>query len=139
LEDRDAGVISKCDWVSVFVRGTLAAAITSRESVLDSLHDAATAGLAGVVQSKLDTIRANGHVKVPVQFRVLSRTSTEWLELRELLAHEDACTELGDPQVPEKATALATWRALSDVTLAKSNLDSNLTAIKSAWTIATGG
>jgi len=120
-------------------KSALSTAVANRIAVMDSLHDAATASLAGVVQAKLDTIRANDRVKVPMQFRVLSKTSTEWLELRELLAHEDACTELGDPQVPEKATALAAWRALSHVALAKSNMDSNLTAIKSGWTAVTGG
>jgi hypothetical protein len=115
----------------------LDAAVAARESVMDDLHDAATASLSTAVQAKLDQLRANGSVKVPTQFRVLSKTSTEWLELRELLAHEDACAELGDDQVPAKAAALAAWRALADVAAAKSNLDSNLSAVQAAWDTAT--
>ena len=114
----------------------LAAAASARDAVLDALFDAATTDVTAAQKATLGTIRGNRRWKLATELLVIDRTDEVWIELRDLLQHERTCQKLGWDVDSACAARLATLRAQSNVATAKTNLDTHLAAVRTAWEAA---
>lgn len=115
----------------------LATATSQRQAALDAIFNAATEGLTSPQRTALSTLRANRALsEASLEFLAVERSQSEWLQLRECLANERIAVELSDTLDQEMQAQLATWRAVSAVATAKSNLDTNLSSVISAWNAA---
>ena len=115
----------------------LAAAETAQATALTALFTAGKADLSGGVQTILGTLRSNLGQDAPTEFGTITRTDEEWLRLKRLLAHERVCAKTGDTPDSEAVAELAELRSNETVALAKTNLQTNLVTVKTAWNTAT--
>lgn len=117
----------------------LSNAEAARTAVLDGLFTDATAVLSQPKAATLSTIRSNRDQELSIEFLVKSREHTEWHALRKALSNERICATIGDEPDQAMQTALATWRADEKCAAAKTAVDTNGDAVKSAWDSAVGG
>lgn len=117
----------------------LTSADASRAHVLDGWFHAATTNLAAGKVTALSTIQANASWKLPTQYLVKDRDQAEWVAIRKALNNERICAKYEDEPNSDMQAALSSWRADANVAAAKSALDTNLSAVQSAWDSATGG
>jgi len=128
----NASAQEKADYQSA--KTALAQAVTSRQAVLDALFAAGITDLSAPKQATLTQLRANNtRSGFPVELLVVSRTDTDWIDLREALQHEKVCIKDGETIHPTVSAQLAAWRSASAVANAKANLDSSLVAVMAAW------
>lgn len=66
---------------------SLATAEAARKGVLDGVFQTLSAELSQGQRASLTQLRANERWRVPVQYRVVERSQSGWVRLRELLAH----------------------------------------------------
>jgi hypothetical protein len=122
---------------------SLATAIAQRQGALDQVFNGSTSNLPTSKRSVLAQMRANSSLdyarELPLEFLVVDRTQAEWVSVRNALANERLAAKYPDLLSEAAQTSLFTWRANSTVAMAKNYLDSNLTAITTAWNTATGG
>lgn len=111
---------------------------SARQVVLDALFDAGVADLSTDEVDCLETIRDNAGQTAPIEYRVVTRTESEWLDLDEALANESIAAEYGETPAAECVTHVATVRSDSDVSAAMTACDTNLSAVRTAWDAATG-
>lgn len=106
------------------------------DAALTSLYEAATGVLSEATTSRLTTMRSNLDRGVPVQFTVRSfeEGGDEWVALRAALNDERCSAQSGLDSDTACQALLSTWRSNEAVATAKSNLDTNLAAIQTAWT-----
>lgn len=117
----------------------LATATSQRATVLDGYFTAATAGLSSEQRTLLSNLRSNRAWNLPLEFMVVNREQAEWVALRDALANERISAKLGESPDQTAQASLTTWRAVSAVSTAKSNLDSNRATVRAAWNTAVGG
>lgn len=117
----------------------LATAITDRDAALDALCQAGLDELPTAEADLLETICLNRSWGLPTEFLVKDRTEAQWVALREALADERISDEYGESPASASSTLLSTERADADVAAAKTDLDTNLTSIQSAWDSAVAG
>ena len=108
-------------------------AVAARQAVIDAIHQAGVADLSESQRAKLVSIQSNQEWETPMEFTVINRTQTQWVQLREALAHERIALERNQSVDPAIATLLSQLRADSAVSTAKANLQANSTAINTAW------
>lgn len=90
-------------------------------------------GLSPVQQNAFDTLRANRTWEVPVQYKVVSRTESEWIALREALANARIAAQGQGEADQASAQRIADADALPAVSAARNALDAQLRAFKTAW------
>jgi hypothetical protein len=99
---------------------------------LQGVFDAATSGLSPQVVNALVTIRNNRAWNVPVEYKLVSRSESQWIELREALAAQRIALRENRP-VPDAAQAVIAQADSQSATIAaKDRLVQNLAAIKNA-------
>lgn len=117
----------------------LATATSQRQSVLDGYFTAAIAGLSSDQRTQITRLRANRSWNLPLEFLVVNREQAEWVAVRDALANERISAKLGESPDESAQASLTTWRAVSAVSTAKSNLDANRATVRAAWNTAVGG
>lgn len=117
--------------------GEFDAAEGARKQVLEALFTAGTVVLSTDQVAALSRIRVNQAAwNVPLQYLVVDRTQEEWVHVRAALANERISAKDGEDPDAEDQSYLAEVRADSAVAAAKTSLDTNLGAVKSAWEAA---
>ena len=111
----------------------LQTAEADRQTALDTFFTAATTGLTATQVADLQTLAANRDWEVLPEFKVVNRTEQEWVDLRKALDNERVSAKLGTTPSASQQALLASLRANSKVSLASTNLSTNLTAVSSAW------
>lgn len=111
----------------------LATAEAQREAYLAATFNAATVSLNGGVVDSIETIIANRNRKLPVQYLTADRTDAQWVALRDALANLRICDQLDETPHAGCSTLVTTTNAEGAVSTAKSNLDTNLAAVTTAF------
>lgn len=112
-------------------------AATARQTIIDGLFDAGTKSLSAQTITKLRTIRTNKAAwDFPTEFLIVDRTQSEWVQLRDALANEKVSAKYEDNLDQALASQLATWRAVSAVSTAKTGLNTNLALVEAALAAA---
>jgi hypothetical protein len=119
-------------------KSNLATAASQRQAAVDAIFNAATANLTNGQKTALSKIRSNRSWDLPLEFVVVDRQQAEWVSVRDALANERIAVTLSGTLNEAAQSQLATWRADSSVAAAKVGLDSNLSAITTAWNSAAG-
>lgn len=110
-------------------------AIADRAEGIPALFEAGIASLEQPQQAALRTIRTHKSWKVPVAYKIVERTESEWVRLREALADERVIASEGG-QLPERAAAvLADARAHPSVSVALQRT-ANAQGRREAWEAA---
>jgi hypothetical protein len=108
-------------------------AVATRQASLDAVREAGVADLSEAQRSKIMNIQSNQEWETPLEFMVINRTQSQWVQLREALAHERIALERNQQVDPAIATLLSQLRVDSAVSTAKANLQANSVAISTAW------
>jgi hypothetical protein len=117
-------------------KGALEAAKTARTQVLDGWFNDATVALSAPKANTLALLRVN-HGRVPaIELLVKERSDAEWHAIHKALNNERIAAKIGDEPNQAQQTALAAWRADPACATAKTNHDSNSSAVKTAWLAA---
>jgi hypothetical protein len=120
----------------------LATATSQRQAALDQVFTTAIANLSAGQRSVLTQIRANCAQDFsrdyPTEFLTVSRTESDWVNVRDCLANERIAVQLPDTLDQGAQAQLATWRADPTVSAAKNSLDANLASVTTAWNTAAG-
>ncbi|MCB9609438.1 MAG: hypothetical protein H6716_22795 [Polyangiaceae bacterium] len=111
----------------------LTSATAARDAILGSARAAGAAELTSTQQATLSSLLSNRDRRLPIEFLVLDLEAADWITLRNALDDEKAAPKLGLEPNAELQSFLTAKRAVTAVATAKSNLDSNLTAIQAAW------
>lgn len=109
-----------------------------RQGVLDSVFDAGSTSLTPNETSKLAAIRSNSTWDRPTEFLVANRPDTQWVELRNVLAHTRIAADLGETPASEAVAMLGEYAGHPPVAAARANLDANLAVVTAAWEQAIG-
>lgn len=118
----------------------VATATSLRQTVLDAIFDAASAGLSNQQKTLLTSIRSNRtHTDIPVEFRTVERSKADWLQLREDLANERISAKRGEEPYAAGQARLATCRADQTVAAAKTAVNTNLASITTSVHSAIAG
>jgi len=118
-------------------KAALAAATAQHDSAFNAVFTATTAGLSQQQRETLSAIRANAaNAEVSVEFRTITRTKQEWMQLRDDLANERISATEGVQANPSGQARLATARANATVAAATTALNTNLAAVAQALTTA---
>jgi len=119
-------------------KAALESAAAARQTVLDGYFSNAIANLTLNQRTALANIRANKSWELPVEYLVVNRTEQEWVALRDALANERIAVDLPETLSESAVSLLATVRADSAVSTARTNIQSALASITSAWNTAAG-
>ncbi len=107
----------------------LATATTQRQTALDNIFNSAVANLPAGQRATLTQIRANRAQDMsashPIEFLVIDRTQTDWVNLRDCLANEHIAIRY--PETLDQGAQAA-----------KNSFDSTLAAVTTAWNTAAG-
>jgi len=116
----------------------LATATSQRQAALDAIFSSATANLTDGQKTALSKIRSNRSWDLSLEFLVVDRDESQWVQVRDALANERIAVSLPDSLNQTAQSNLATWRADPAVAAAKSSLDANLSAVTGSWNSAAG-
>lgn len=111
----------------------LAAADASVQSRLAAFKQAAMEGLAGDIAARLAMITSHARWLAPIQYKVVERSESDWIMLRDCLAHKRISEEYGDDMHPDAVAFLQQCDADPTVSAAKTSTDLNLDAVTAAW------
>jgi hypothetical protein len=114
-------------------KASLATAESNRDAYLDALRGAALATLSAAESADVSQIVANSNWKFPTELLLEDRTEAEWVALRDALAAERIHLKAGETVPSSVATALATARQTTEASTARTNLDTYLAAVQTAW------
>lgn len=114
-------------------QSALSSAESAYESAIDALFEAGIDSLSAGEQTLLTQIRANGEWELPVAYRTVSRTESQWVALRDALDDERIADDTGAEQDENAAALLQTVRADSTVSTALSAIDVSLDSVTSAY------
>lgn len=115
-------------------RTTLTNAQSARDTAIASFIAAATAGLNEQQKASLATIRANHDREVPVQYKTVNHTDSEWVRLREAFSASRIASQRGEQ--PSASVAEVMSQADANVSTAASNVSKNLASVNTAWLAA---
>lgn len=105
---------------------------------LDGLFTAATESLTALQRDELQTIHENASHRGSVAFKVVERSQSSWLNIREALVAERYANETGEP-IPDGAAALlASVRSEADVASAQASYDLRYDEVAAACDSALG-
>lgn len=96
-----------------------ATAINARRALLNAALDAAMTGIGSEQKARLVSIRANKQWEVPIEYKVASRTESEWVALRNALARKRQNAEAPAPAADSEAAVMAARSALSELSAIK--------------------
>jgi hypothetical protein len=113
-------------------------AVAARQSVLDGYFSDAIASLSVNQRVALANIRENKSWELPVEYLVVNRSEADWIALRDALANERIAVDLPETLSESAQALLTTVRADQTVAAARTNIQSALPAITSAWNTAAG-
>lgn len=114
----------------------LAAATSAQAVALQVLFDAATAGLGSEQRTRLMRIHGARSWGLGIEFGVVERSQSDWVELRGALANERFAAKYGEEPDQAAVAYLAHARANQAVASARANLDANRAVVTSAWNTA---
>jgi hypothetical protein len=117
---------------------SLATATSQRQAALDAIFSSATANLTDAQKTALSKIRANRSWDQPLEFLVVDRAESQWVQVRDALANERIAVTLPDSLNQTAQSNLSTWRSDPAVAAAKSSLDANLSSVTSSWNSTAG-
>lgn len=126
-------------------RSELDAALAARDAVLDAIFAAGTSSLSDAQRSVLTRLRSNVAVTrgimsgLPLEFLAKDRSETDWVRLREALANERIAVRLGEEPDAAAQADLSSCRSESDVASARTNHETYLSEVETAWDEALGG
>lgn len=106
---------------------------TTLEARQQDLFNAATSGLATGVLTDLADIDSERDLRYPTYYKVADRTHAQAIALREALNGVRIDTELGHTPSTHQQGVIDDELAKTDVADAKTNTDTNLQAIITAW------
>ena len=116
-------------------KANLASATTTRDGVISDFFTEGIANLSPAQKDALSTIRGNAYWDRPTEFLTVTNTETQWVELRNCLAHERIANANGEAVDAGVQTILNGFRGNATVSAAKASLDSNLATVTSAWNL----
>ena len=117
-------------------RGALSTAGAARDAALNAAFAAAVDELSEGEQQLLSTIRANGSWSVPLEFLAINQSEAERVQLRDCLANEKIAAKNDEEPDPGAQAYLQQIRSDLTVAVAKSNLDTNLAIVQTAFVAA---
>jgi hypothetical protein len=112
---RRAGGMGHTQSVEAPSPAQVASALNARRQLLDAALDAAMTGLASEQKARLVSIRTNKHWEVPIEYKVTSRTESEWVALRNALARKRQNAEAPAPAADSEAAVIAARAGLSEL------------------------
>ncbi len=115
----------------------LTTALSNKDTILSNLFDAATASLTSETTGLIQTLHANTHRSVPIEYRVFEREDADWVHLRTSLANLSQADRLDDVE-PDVVCSQFISGCDSEpaVTTARSNLTANLTSVNGVFASA---
>ncbi|RNC81661.1 MAG: hypothetical protein ED559_07695 [Phycisphaera sp.] len=116
--------------------GNLARNLSQIDSLRKALFESATSGLSDKAVLTLQTIASNSRWTCPIQYRCSTRTEADWIRIRDALANDRISRELGEKPDPDLQRVLASCNADGASVLARTNLQTNLDAVRSAFKLA---
>jgi hypothetical protein len=119
-------------------KSQLSLAEMAQETVLNDVFWGGTSQLSTAQREIINRIRGNRRWSLPVQFAVLDRSESQWVELRDALSAERSAIESDEQPDPEVVTVLQGARSNPAVSVAAGNIDANLDLIRTAWREAVG-
>ena len=111
----------------------LANAQAARESLLEDVFEAACGELTQAQSDALTTIKGNVHWGLPMQYLATDRTQQGWVDLRDALANIRISADFGEDASEDCEDLVDTCDLDSDVSSAKSSLDTYCAAVETAW------
>lgn len=138
-----SGLASQDDLTAYQTAGAnLVTATSQRQTAMDQVFTTAIANLTAGQRTLLTQLRTNRSRDFsrdyPMEFLVIDRQETEWVNLRDCLANEHIAIRYPETLDQGAQSQLATWRADPTVSAAKNSLDANLPAVTTAWNTAAG-
>jgi hypothetical protein len=118
-------------------QNNLTAAKAQAQAVLDAASTAAMTNFSPELRAALDTLDANKVWDLPIQYRAVSRSQADWVNLRDALANQRLSAAWHEEPDPAAAQILATANSTPAVSNAASNL-ANIPELQSAWINAVG-
>lgn len=118
---------------------SLAATSNHLRAIFDAALLAAVAGLPDQVRDSLASIRTASAVQVPEYLKVVSRSTEEWVALRDAAERDSTRRSTGQPARAEDAALLANAEADPRVVAAKQRLAAPDPGVKSAFDAAIAG
>jgi hypothetical protein len=115
-----------------------AAAISARDTLLESEFVAATASLNEGQIATLRAIRRNRHWLTPMEYAVVDRTEAQWVALKDALAGEQIAAARGVSPSGAAHDLMMSASSVDAVSTAKTRLQTNGAAVKNAWMDALG-
>ena len=108
-------------------------AASDREALMDDVFDAACGELTQAQADALTTIKGNAHWGLPMQYLAVDRSQQEWVDLRDALANIRISADFGEDAAEDCEDLVDTCDLESDVSSAKSSLDTYCAAVENAW------
>lgn len=122
---------------SAQIASELASAVAARAQVRSALRAAACADLSASTRDTINVLLAgSGQEGIPTKFRVVSRSESEWLALREDLTHLRQAQKAGVE--PDSQIRVRVLDAESDpaVIAAQQGIEANLSALETAFRLS---
>jgi hypothetical protein len=113
--------------------GSRASAAATHASALSAFKAAATAGLTGQQRAALDQLWANRSWEVPAKYRLVDRTTEQWITLRDAVSHVRIAERRSETADPTLRQVVLDADANEAVAAAASSMTSNLAAVRAAW------
>jgi hypothetical protein len=116
---------------------TLSSALAAQCTLWQSAFETTIAPLPESQRTLLAALRVNAQQGVPTEFKVVTRTPQEWATLQKALQHVRSREACKLQPTSDKSATVAQAAADQTVYAAKQRLDTNLTALRAAWTATT--
>jgi hypothetical protein len=118
------------------LRQAAAAAQANMDAACANVINAATASLSDGQRALLAQIRANRHVDLPVQYKVVDRTPAEWSSLKRAVRAGQVLARTGGQLAPAAQAQLSGADGQAAVAAAAANMTQNGPALRAAWRAA---
>jgi hypothetical protein len=133
-----AGVSTEQDRAAyAAAQNNLSTAQAQAQTVLNAASTAAMANFSPELHAALDTLNANKAWDLPVQYRAVSRSQADWVNLRDALANQRIAAAWNEDPDPAAAALLQTVNTDPAVNNAANNLASTQ-ELQTAWNQAVG-
>lgn len=118
--------------------GTLRVQLAAAKQSLDAATNAVVTAMAvdTATQDRLAALRDPRGDGIPYEYRTTSKSDAQWVALRHALVSKRIRTRLGEPIPQSVQEFLATVDADSNVVAARTRLNSDRDAVRTAWDLA---
>lgn len=115
----------------------LTQAISQQNQLYQTAHDAITASLDPAVRTRIGLVRQSVEHRVGIEYLVVTRSDSQWLDLKKALEHVRSCRVSGTEPTAEMVAIVQTADADQVVAQAKQRLNTTLSALRNAWRTST--